>query len=52
MHNVSIYVSVGNLLNRANVLDYDYSLDYSSRSERATRYRRFLYFGAVFNFSP
>lgn len=51
-HNFTIYVSVGNLLNRANVLDYDYSLDYSSRSERTTRYSRFLYFGAVFNFSP
>ena len=51
-HNAVIYVSVGNLLNRANVLNYDYSQDYTSRSERATRYRRFVYFGAVFNFSP
>lgn len=51
-HNISVYVSVGNLLNRANVLDYDYSPDYASRTERATRYRRFMYFGTVFNFSP
>ena len=50
LHNVSVYVSVGNLLNRSNVIDYDYSLDYSSRSERTTQYRRFVYFGAVVNF--
>ena len=51
-HNVLIYLSVGNVLNRANVLDYDYASDYSSRSGRSTRYRRFLYFGAVINLSP
>lgn len=51
-HYVTAYFSVGNALNRPNVLDYDYSLDYSARSERATHYRRFLYFGAVINLSP
>ncbi len=51
-HNATVYLSVGNTLNRPNVLDYDYSLDYSTRSERSTQYRRFLYFGAVINLSP
>ena len=51
-HNVTFYVSAGNALNRANVLDYDYALDYSSRSERTTRYRRFLYFGVAANIVP
>ena len=51
-HNATFYVSVGNALNRANVLDYNYALDYSSRSERTTRYRRFLYFGVAANIFP
>jgi hypothetical protein len=41
------YLSVSNLLNRANVLDYDYSVDYSSRKPRTTNYRRFVYFGVT-----
>ncbi len=51
-HNATVYFSVGNALNRPNVLDYDYALDYSTRSKRSTQYRRFLYFGAVINLSP
>ncbi|MDZ7292149.1 MAG: TonB-dependent receptor [candidate division KSB1 bacterium] len=44
-HSATFYLAVSNLLNRANVLDYDYSLDYSSRMPRTTNYRRFIYFG-------
>lgn len=39
------YLAISNLLNRVNVLDYDYSPDYSSRTPRTTSYRRFVYFG-------
>ncbi len=48
-HNAVFYFSVGNLLNRANVLGYEYSEDYSERNQRETDYRRFLYFGATIN---
>lgn len=39
------YLSVANVLNRENILGYDYSADYSSRTPRATNYLRFIYFG-------
>ncbi|MDQ7064221.1 MAG: TonB-dependent receptor [candidate division KSB1 bacterium] len=39
------YLAVSNLLNRVNVLDWDYSVDYSERRPRETNYRRFVYFG-------
>lgn len=41
------YLSVANLLDRANVLNYDYSADYSTRKRRETNYRRFVYFGVT-----
>ena len=39
------YFSVSNLLNRDNVLGYDYNADYSRRTPRTTHYHRFIYFG-------
>ncbi|RMD99531.1 MAG: TonB-dependent receptor, partial [Calditrichaeota bacterium] len=39
------YLGISNLTNRKNVLDYDYSPDYSTRTPRTTNYRRFIYFG-------
>ncbi len=48
-HNAVFYFSVGNLLNRTNVLGYEYSQDYSERNERTSDYNRFLYFGATVN---
>ena len=44
-HNANFYIAFGNVLNRANVLGYEYNLDYSERRERRSNYRRFLYFG-------
>jgi len=46
-NSATFYFAVSNLLNHANVLDYDYSLDYSSRTPRTTNYRRFIYFGVT-----
>ena len=48
-HNATFYFAVSNLLNRANVLGYNYSTDYSQRSERRSNYRRFIYFGVSMN---
>lgn len=45
-----LYFAVSNLLNRKNVLDYDYSQDYQQRKPRKTNYSRFFYFGIVVNF--
>ncbi len=42
---VVFYLSVANVLNRDNVLGYDYSADYSNRTPRTTNYLRFIYFG-------
>jgi len=39
------YLSVANVLNRDNILGYDYSADYSTRTPRSTNYLRFIYFG-------
>ncbi len=50
-HQAVLFLAVSNLLNRANVLDYDYSLDYSERRPRATRFRRSVYFGALITFN-
>lgn len=44
------YLAVSNLLNRKNVLDYDYSFDYTQRRPRTTNYSRFIYFGVTVNF--
>jgi len=46
-NSTTFYFAVSNLLNRSNVLDYDYSLNYSSRMPRTTNYRRFIYFGVT-----
>lgn len=48
----TFYFAVSNLLNHANVLNYDYALDYSSRTPRKTNYRRFIYFGVTATFLP
>ena len=48
-HDITFYFSVGNVFNQANVIDYEYSADYTERGERTTNYRRFLYFGATLN---
>ena len=48
-HNITFYFSVGNVLNQANVIDYEYSADYTERGERTTNYRRFIYFGTTLN---
>lgn len=50
-HNATFYLAVSNLLNRTNVLDYEYSPDYSTRTPRRSNYRRFLYFGVSVNFN-
>lgn len=50
-HNATFYLAVSNLLNRINVLDYEYSRDYSERTTRRSNYRRFVYFGVSINFN-
>ncbi|MCG8607609.1 TonB-dependent receptor, partial [bacterium] len=47
---VILYLALSNVLNRKNVLNYDYSIDYSERSPRTTNFSRFVYFGATFTF--
>ena len=44
-HQAVFYLAVNNLLSRANVLDYDYSIDYTQRQPRTTLFRRSIYFG-------
>ncbi|MCY4604894.1 MAG: TonB-dependent receptor, partial [Gemmatimonadetes bacterium] len=44
-HQAVFYLAVNNLLNRANVLDYDYSIDYTLRQPRTTLFRRSIYLG-------
>jgi hypothetical protein len=44
------YLSLSNLFDRANIIDYDYSADYSTRKLRKTNYRRFIYFGVSVSF--
>ncbi|MEM1041969.1 MAG: TonB-dependent receptor [Bacteroidota bacterium] len=44
-HSATFFVSVGNVLGRANTLGYDYALDYSTRTPRATSYDRFVFAG-------
>ena len=51
-HNATFYCAVSNLLNRTNVLDYNYSADYSQRTERRSNYQRFVYFGVAVNIKP
>ena len=44
-HQAALYLAVNNLLNRTNVLDYDYSIDYTQREPRTTVFSRSIYFG-------
>ena len=46
-HQAVFYLAVNNLLDRANVLAYDYSIDYSRRQPRASLFRRFIYLGTT-----
>ena len=46
-HQAVFYLAIDNLLNRANVLDYDYSIDYTQRQPRTTLFRRSIYFGTT-----
>ena len=46
-HQAVFYLAVNNLLNRTNVLDYDYSIDYTQRQPRTTLFRRSIYFGTT-----
>ncbi len=46
-HAATFYLAVSNVLNRSNVLSYEYSADYSERTPRTTNYRRFIYFGVT-----
>ena len=43
------YMAVNNLLDRANILGHEYSIDYAERRPRSTNFRRSIYFGAIFN---
>lgn len=45
-HQVVFYLAVSNLLNRANVFGYEYSIDYTQRQPRTSLFRRSIYFGA------
>lgn len=40
-----VYAGLSNITNQKNVLDYDYSADYSSRKPRTTNFSRFIYVG-------
>ncbi len=44
-HQAALFVAVSNLLNRANVLGYEYSIDYTQRQPRTSLFRRSIYFG-------
>ena len=46
-HQAVFYLAVNNLFNRANVLDYDYSIDYTRRRPRTSLFRRSIYFGTT-----
>jgi len=48
---IVFFMGLSNLTNRKNVLDYDYSLDYSSRKPRTTNFSRFIYVGASVSFA-
>jgi hypothetical protein len=50
-HSVVFYASISNALNRANVMDYSYSPDYSERTPVESNYRRFIYTGATISLS-
>lgn len=47
---VVFYAGLSNITNRKNVLDYDYSIDYSTREPRTTNFSRFIYIGFTMAF--
>ena len=47
---IVFYAGLSNLTNRKNVLDYEYSIDYSSREIRTTNFSRFIYVGCSMAF--
>lgn len=49
-NNLTIYLSVNNILNNKILIDYEYSSDYSKRLEREETFRRNFYFGVQYNF--
>ena len=46
------YLALSNVLNRANVIDYEYSTDYAERTARTTNFRRSVYFGVTVTLNP
>lgn len=42
---ITVYVALNNILDRANVIGYDYTRDYSMRTPRTTTFRRSIYAG-------
>ncbi|MCP4632138.1 MAG: TonB-dependent receptor [candidate division Zixibacteria bacterium] len=44
------YCAVSNVLNKTNIYDYRYSLDYSTRTEIKSIFTRNIYFGSVLSF--
>ena len=46
------YLALSNVLNRANVIDYEYTADYAERTERTTNFRRSVYFGVTVTLTP
>jgi len=49
-NSATFYVAVSNILNQANPVRYEYSVDYSQRHLRTTNYQRSVYFGAMISF--
>ena len=48
----TFYLALSNVLNRANVIDYEYTADYAERTERTTHFRRSVYFGVTVTLNP
>lgn len=44
-HSATVYLAVRNVLDEANVLGYDYSADYQTRTPRVSTYGRSIYMG-------
>lgn len=49
---IVFYLALSNVFDRANVIDYDYSADYTERTERTTNFRRSVYFGVTITLNP
>jgi hypothetical protein len=50
-NSATFYIAVSNILDHANPVRYEYSVDYSQRRLRTTDYRRFVYFGVAISFN-